>query len=90
MAKNPKERIGAGLEDADEILKHPFFATLDIKELLAKKLEAEYVPLIGDKYSVENFDPAVTAEDPVAVAIPAPNMELIKKFDEEFKDFSEN
>jgi len=69
-------------------LKHPFFADLNIKDLLAKKIKAEYIPHIGDKYSVDNFDPAITNEDPITAAIPAPKMELIKKFDEEFKDFS--
>ena len=87
MIKNQKERLGSGPGDADDILRHPFFAGLNIKDLSGKKIKAEYVPPTGDKYSVENFDPAITGEDPISAAIPAPKMELIKKFDEEFKDF---
>ena len=85
--KNQKERLGAGAGDGEDILKHPFFADINIKALFEKKLKAEYIPPIGDKYSVENFDPSVTAEDPATAAIPASRMELINKFDEEFKDF---
>ena len=80
--------MGAGPGDAEDILKHPFFETLDLKQLMEKKLKAEYVPVVADKYSVEHFDPSITGEDPATQVIPPSNMDLIKKFDEEFKDFS--
>jgi serine/threonine protein kinase len=35
LTKNPKERLGSK-NMADEILEHPFFASLDIPQLLAK------------------------------------------------------
>ncbi len=55
---------------------------------MEKRLKPEYVPVISDKYSVEHFDPTITGEDTSAAAIPASRLDLIKKFDEEFKDFS--
>ena len=88
LTKKQTDRLGSAVGDFNDILKHPFFSAVDLKQLQEKKLKAEYVPLISDKYSVENFDPTVTGEDPAAAAIPAQRMDLIKKFEEEFKDFS--
>lgn len=80
--------MGTGVKDAEDVLKHPFFDGLDLKQLMEKKIKAEYVPKLSDKYSVENFDPTVTGENPIAATIPASRMDLIKKFEEEFKEFS--
>lgn len=88
LAKSQKERLGAGPDDAQDVLKHPFFTGLDIKELMEKKIKAEYVPKLTDKYSVENFDPSITIENPTSAVIPPSRMELIKKFEEEFKDIT--
>ena len=86
--KNDKERLGSGPGDGEEILKHQFFAKINVADLLAKKIKAEYVPSIGDKYSVAAFDPAITEEDPASDPIPDSKLELIKKFDKEFVDFN--
>lgn len=88
LVKTQKDRLGSGPTDAEEILKHPFFASIDLKALLEKKIKPDYIPVITDKYSVEHFDPSITGEDPTTTAIPAARMELIKKFEEEFKDFT--
>ena len=68
-------------------MRHPFFAGLDLGLLLQKKIVPEYIPQLTDKYSVEHFDPSITEEDPTTTAIPPSRMELIKKFEEEFKEF---
>lgn len=88
MVKNDKERLGSGSGDGDDVLKHPFFANINVPNLLAKKIKPEYIPPAGDKYSVDGFDPAITAEDPTSDTIPPARLELIKKFDKEFMDFS--
>jgi serum/glucocorticoid-regulated kinase 2 len=88
LQKNPNDRLGNGPNDAEDVLKHPFFAGLDLKELMEKKIKAEYVPQVKDKYSVENFDPSITAESLDSGPIPPNRMDLIKKFEEEFKEFN--
>ena len=45
LEKNRKNRLGQN-NDVEEILNHPWFAELDIKELLAKKVEAPFIPKI--------------------------------------------
>eukprot|EP00826_Nyctotherus_ovalis_P049568 TRINITY_DN6004_c0_g3_i4.p1 TRINITY_DN6004_c0_g3~~TRINITY_DN6004_c0_g3_i4.p1 ORF type:complete len:448 (+),score=149.48 TRINITY_DN6004_c0_g3_i4:144-1487(+) len=88
LVKNDRERLGSGPEDGEEILRHPFFAGVNVEDLLAKKTKAEYLPPIGDTYNVDGFDPTLTEEESVNDTIPAARMELIKKFDKEFVDFN--
>ncbi len=49
--------------------------------------EAEFKPVLKDKYDVSNFDTAFTSEEAVNSVIPNSKLEMIKKFDEEFKEF---
>jgi len=44
LDKNRKTRLGAGADGIDEILKHPWFADLDMDALTAKKMQSPYVP----------------------------------------------
>lgn len=88
LEKDDKERLGSGPGDGEDILKHPFFEEINVNDLLAKKIKAEYVPQVIDKYSVAEFDPSLTEEDPASDTIPASKLELIKKFDKEFVDFN--
>ena len=38
MQRNPKIRIGSGQTDAEEIKKHPFFSSINFKDLLKRHL----------------------------------------------------
>jgi serum/glucocorticoid-regulated kinase 2 len=86
LIKSQKERLGAGPGDGDDILAHPFFKGLDLKQLYERKIVPDYMPPKIDKYSVENFDPTITGEEPTQAVIPPSRMELIKKYEEEFKE----
>ncbi|CAI2363739.1 unnamed protein product [Moneuplotes crassus] len=61
LSKDPKTRLGSEL-GANEILDHPFFDSLDIDDLMEKKIQADYVPEIDqeDKYDLKFFDKEVT------------------------------
>lgn len=54
LEKDKGERLGA-VNDADDILAHPFFATLDMKELLAKTLKPPFIPKVDQKDDFTKF-----------------------------------
>jgi len=43
LCKNRNERLGKK-NDVDEIMGHPWFAELDIDELISKKIVAPFIP----------------------------------------------
>ena len=45
LSKDRYQRLGAN-GDMDEVLMHPFFADLDMNQLLQKQLPAPFVPSI--------------------------------------------
>lgn len=55
LNRNRHERLGQK-DDVKEILDHPWFADLDTQDLLAKKLQAPFVPEIASKRDLQNFD----------------------------------
>ena len=87
LEKDPKKRLGYqnGIE---EIKKHPFFAKIDFDLLLQKKIPAPFIPEINDQTDVQNFDEEFTSEEVVTSYIPKKNIDMIKKNQQRFKDFS--
>ena len=52
LQKDRKKRLGQ-LKDAEEVLSHKFFEGLDLKKLLAREIQAEFIP---DQNYIKNFD----------------------------------
>lgn len=46
MDRDPTTRIGAGPDDAKEIVNHPFFAGMNWDALMERKMTAPYIPEI--------------------------------------------
>jgi serum/glucocorticoid-regulated kinase 2 len=88
LEKNPKKRLGyqKGIE---EIKKHPFFAKIDFNLIEQKKVKAPFIPEVENDTDVQNFDEEFTSEEVGMSYIPKKDMEMIKKNQGMFKDFSD-
>ncbi|PSR70509.1 hypothetical protein PHLCEN_2v13660 [Hermanssonia centrifuga] len=64
LTRDPTQRLG--VNGADEIKKHPFFAkNIDFDKLLAKKIQPPFKPSVASPVDVSNFDTVFTAEAPM-------------------------
>ncbi|KAJ1876760.1 Serine/threonine kinase, partial [Coemansia sp. RSA 486] len=64
LEKDPSKRLGSGPNDAEDIMKHSFFAGVNWDDVLNKKIPPPYVPDIRGRFDVSNFDPEFTNEKP--------------------------
>ena len=87
LIKNQDKRLGVN-KGFEEIKTHPFFQGFDFDALLAKKLEAPFIPVLKDKLDVGNFDEEFTSEEIATSVIPEKNMELIKRNQDQFDEFN--
>ena len=59
LTKDPEKRPKFA-----DLKTHPYFAGLDWSKVFRKEYQPLYIPLISDPLSLDNFDPAVTSEEP--------------------------
>ncbi|KAJ2300836.1 Serine/threonine kinase [Coemansia sp. RSA 2706] len=84
LEKDPSKRLGSSPSDAEDIMKHSFFAGVNWDDVLNKKIMPPYVPDIRGRFDVSNFDPEFTNERPGLT----PTNTIIDKHDQkEFADF---
>uniref|UniRef100_A0A8D0A3U8 protein kinase C n=1 Tax=Sander lucioperca TaxID=283035 RepID=A0A8D0A3U8_SANLU len=86
LRRNPERRLGSGEKDAEDVKKQPFFRDMDWEALLQRKVPPPFVPTIGGKEDVSNFDVEFTAEAP-ALTPPRERRTLSRKEQDYFKDF---
>ncbi|XP_056262210.1 serine/threonine-protein kinase N1-like isoform X2 [Pseudoliparis swirei] len=86
LRRNPERRLGSGEKDAEDVKKQPFFRGIDWEGLLQRKLLPPFVPTIGGKEDVSNFDVEFTAEAP-ALTPPRERRTLSPAEQDQFKDF---
>ncbi|CAK6960312.1 serine/threonine-protein kinase N1b isoform X1 [Scomber scombrus] len=86
LRRNPERRLGSGEKDAEEVKKQPFFRNTDWEALLQRKSPPPFVPCIGGKEDVSNFDVEFTAERP-ALTPPRERRTLSRREQDYFKDF---
>ncbi|KAI5089993.1 serine/threonine-protein kinase N1 isoform X3, partial [Silurus meridionalis] len=86
LRRNPERRLGSGEKDAEEVKKQPFFRNMDWEALLQRKLPPPFVPTVGDKEDVSNFDEEFTTEAPTLTPPREPRV-LSRKDQDSFRDF---
>ena len=83
LEKNKMQRLGQK-GGVDEVIKHPWFASLDIDSLLKKKIVPAFRPEIKDDADTANFDTKFTSMEAAESVIPK---EVEKKTKEHKADF---
>ena len=65
LRKNVVERLGASSEDALEVQRHSFFRNVDWNQVLERRLEPPFRPMLNSDVDTSLFDPKFTRENPV-------------------------
>jgi len=60
LERDPSRRLGAGPDDAEEIKRHPFFASINWTDLFERRVEPPTKPHLKTATDVSNFDPEFT------------------------------
>lgn len=62
LAKVPKDRLGGGKDDVKDIQAHPFFASINWKDLENKKITPPFKPQVTSDTDTRYFDSEFTGE----------------------------
>ncbi|XP_063385105.1 RAC serine/threonine-protein kinase [Cydia fagiglandana] len=87
LTKEPASRLGGGPDDSHEIMAHPFFASVNWADLLAKKIPPPFKPQVESDTDTRYFDSEFTGES-VELTPPEPDGALARIQEERFPEFS--
>ena len=80
LVKDPRQRMGGGPTDAEEVKAPKFFRTINWDDLLRKNIPAPFVPRISSDTDVSNFSEEFTSMIPAdSPGITPPNVEKVFK-----------
>uniref|UniRef100_A0A8C7XP35 Ribosomal protein S6 kinase n=1 Tax=Oryzias sinensis TaxID=183150 RepID=A0A8C7XP35_9TELE len=65
LKRTASSRLGAGPGDATEVQAHPFFRHINWEDLLARKVEPPFKPVLQSADDVSQFDSKFTSQTPV-------------------------
>jgi serum/glucocorticoid-regulated kinase 2 len=90
LERNYMNRLGSSATGPEDVLGHPFFASLDLKKVAEKKVKPEFVPpKQKNDADVRNFDDEFTSEAPTD-SMPAQAMTDTMQEKAAFTDFTYN
>ncbi|XP_004593753.2 serine/threonine-protein kinase N3 isoform X1 [Ochotona princeps] len=86
LQKTPEQRLGAGVQDAEEIKVQPFFQAIDWHALLARAVRPPFVPTLCSPSDLRYFEGEFTTLPP-ALTPPGPLNALTARQQAAFQDF---
>lgn len=87
LNKDKKARLGSE-NDIEEILEHPYFATLDLDALLKKEIKPPYIPKFSGKDDMGSYIKLKSGSKDVSdTMIPVNKLKKIKKHASDFSNF---
>lgn len=86
LDKNKMTRLGQK-NGVDEVIQHPWFASLDVDSLLKKRLVPSFRPEIKDAADTANFDTKFTSMEAAESIIPKDVEKKIKEHKADFETF---
>lgn len=87
LTKNPSERLGGDVTDAEEVKAHSFFASVDWQKVALKQLPVPFKPTVRDKSDTTNIDPEFLNES-VDNSLPSVPMKLGSNDQVQFRGFT--
>lgn len=88
LTKDPAARLGAGPDDALDVMNHPFFAAIDWADLVAKKIPPPFKPQVESDTDTRYFDSEFTGESVELTPPDADAAGLARIQEEHFPQFS--
>ncbi|KAL8745507.1 MAG: hypothetical protein Q9190_002359 [Brigantiaea leucoxantha] len=85
LIREPELRLGSGPTDAQEIMSHAFFRTINWDDFRDKKVPPPFQPQISNPTDTSNFDSEFTSVTPVLTPVQSV---LTQAMQEEFRGFS--
>ncbi|KAG2180623.1 hypothetical protein INT44_003630 [Umbelopsis vinacea] len=86
LNRDPNERLGNF--GTQHIKNHPFFASMDWRKLMAKKVQPPFKPSVESAYDTSNFDEEFTSELPQDSVVD--ESQISKTLQEQFAGFTYN
>ncbi|KAK9492725.1 hypothetical protein V1508DRAFT_133364 [Lipomyces doorenjongii] len=85
LTRDPRQRLGSGLNDAKDVMAHPYFSNINWNDIYHRRVQPPFIPTIDSPTDTRNFDQEFTREVPVLTPV---NTVLTKADQEQFRGFS--
>lgn len=87
LERDPKKRIGYGVKDAEELMEHPFFDSIDWEKLAKREVKPPYIPKTKRVDDLRHIDP-LFKEEKVEDTPAMSNLRLSQKEKNHFSEFT--
>ncbi|OBA28961.1 hypothetical protein HANVADRAFT_50915 [Hanseniaspora valbyensis NRRL Y-1626] len=85
LTKDPENRLGAGPDDALEIMREPFFRNINFDDILSLRIRPPFIPQLNGPGDTQYFEEEYTSAPPTLTPV---NSILNSSMQEQFRGFS--